>query len=86
MSRSFNVLCMDRRARYGDAFDNSQLNGRFAEAYDMGPESRTGIEFGNGKVGSGYLGVSDGPVPHFVINTTPTSGIGVVVDMNARPV
>lgn len=85
MSRSFKTLCMERRARYGDGFDNSQLNGRFAEDYDKGPNHNTGIVFGSGRIGNGYLDVSEGPVPHFIIKSNPASPTGAVVDIMARP-
>ena len=84
MGRSFSILCTEFRSRFGDGFDNSLLNGRFAEAYEKGPDHVVEVGFGNGQVRSGRLGVTEGPVPVFTL--TGPFFVPIVIDMQAKPV
>lgn len=71
------------RRRHGDKFDPSDLNKDFVHAYES--QQRITVDFGHGECKRGYVGMTTGWKPVFILLLTSRSeGSSWVIDKQAK--
>ena len=63
--RSFKQYINRKQRKYGEEFDDSDLSKQFVEYYEN--ERRIEVDFGNGEIKRGRIGISTGWKPIFLL-------------------